>query len=292
MVAPHGASIRLRTPVELFAPRLLGEPVDPELSTLAAGEELAIELAAGEVLQLESTGAALTGASLEADLPVLVVVGSGCANVPSRFGACDHLEEVVPPLEAWGRELVISAPRMVDGEPSIVRVISSTDDNELRFDGRAPLTLDRGEVYEELVDDDVVVGASAPVMVTQYLVGAQYFDRGASHSSPGPLGDPSMGIVAPIEQRRASFSFVVPESFDATRLALVAPQGTTLTLDGVALAPAEEHTLEGGFVVVRQPITGGAHQLRASAPVSLTIYGHAPFTSYLLPGGLVVEELE
>jgi hypothetical protein len=44
----------------------------------------------------------------------------------------------------------------------------------------------------------------------------------------------------------------------------------------------------GGFNVLTLPVTAGAHRLRSGAGqgVGIKVYGIAPYTSYMYPGGL------
>ena len=51
------------------------------------------------------------------------------------------------PVDSWGSTVVAAAPRAVEGEPSVLHVLSGSDDNEVTITGlpRA-ITLDRDEI--------------------------------------------------------------------------------------------------------------------------------------------------
>jgi hypothetical protein len=71
----------------------------------AAGAPYDITLNQGDTYQLAASGIGsdLTGASVEADHPIVVYGTHSCTNLPDNYGACDLLLEQLPPLETWGR---------------------------------------------------------------------------------------------------------------------------------------------------------------------------------------------
>lgn len=265
----------------------IAESVDRRLAAHPTGERFELDLAPADVLTLVSTES-LAGSEIVTDVPVFVVAGWGCARVPARYPACDHLEEVMLPVASWGTTALAAAPRSVGGEPTVVRVMSAADDNEIVISGLGtPIPLDRGESFEMVATRDLLVEGTDRILVSQYLVGAQFFDRGLD----GSLGDPSMGIVPFVEQYRSSYGFAVPDTYTTNTAMIVTPDTSEVRLDGVAVVDWES---VGGtpYHVARVPIASGSHVLDAPAGAGLTLFGLAPFTSYLLPGGLDVELLE
>ena len=286
IAAPARARVRV-TVTSALAPS-----ADGALAAIAAGDTFEVDLEAGDVLQLVSLDGSLAGTEIDAGAPVLVIAGADCANVPPASPACDHLEEIMPPLSAWGRTVVAAAPRSVDGEPSVLRVTSGADGNVITLSNvAAPIPLSRGERFEIVTADDVLVEGTHPLLVTQYLVGALYFDRAIPGRDASTVGDPAMGLATPVEQLRTSYAFVVPSSFDRNTAAIVAHAGDEVRLDG---APVEawDAVASSPWRVARVPIEGGPHVLSSTRGAGLTLYGVAPFTSYLLPGGLDVEALQ
>ncbi|HEY8432877.1 MAG TPA: IgGFc-binding protein, partial [Sandaracinaceae bacterium] len=286
IAATEDASLRV-TVTSATAPA-----ADGTVPALTAGETLEIDLHGGDVLQLVSLEGSLAGTEIEGDAPLLVVAGADCANVPAASPACDHLEETMPPIESWGRSVVAAAPRSVEGEPSVLRVMSGADGNVITMTGLpGPIRLDRGETFEVLTEEDALVEGTGPLLVTQYLVGALYFDRAIPRRDATTVGDPSMGVATSLEQLRTSYAFVVPSTFDRNTAAIVAHADDEVRLDGSPIA-SWDAVGSSPWRVARVPIAGGAHVLTSRSGAGLSLYGVAPFTSYLLPGGLDVETLQ
>src|SRR5690606_10494435 len=76
----------------------------------------------------------LTGSVITATGPVMVIGGHTCAFVPFNRFACDHIEETIFPLEAWGSDFIVSMAQPLRSEPNIVRIISGADGNTVTFD--------------------------------------------------------------------------------------------------------------------------------------------------------------
>src|SRR5207237_9191081 len=64
----------------------------------------------GDVLQLETTSAGddVSGSFIVSDKPVALFTGIECGVNPNSMGACDHVEEQILPLTAWGKNYVAS----------------------------------------------------------------------------------------------------------------------------------------------------------------------------------------
>ena len=235
----------------------------------------------------------LTGTTILADKPVAVFGGHDCTFVPHDRWACDHLEEQLFPVEAWGRRYAGAHTERVASEGNIWRVLSAADDNAILFMPpavHAPLTLDRGEYLEFEAHDDFVVTGLGPLLLTQYIVG-----EGDDMSS---VGDPSMGLAVPIDQYRTEYDFLAPEDYrnadprqrGQNYVNVIVPDGVNAWLDGV------EHTAyepigTTGYAVARIPIDGGSHQILAAEKFGIMCYGYGNYTSYLYPGGLNVEPI-
>ena len=140
--------------------------------------------------------------------------------------------------------------------------------------------------FEVVLSRDVVVDGTGPLVAMQYLVGAQYFDRGQG----GALGDPSMGVAPFVAQFRTSYGFAAPDTYTRHFAAIVTSDVREVLLDGQEVS-AWSPIPGSAFQVARVAIESGAHTLDAPHGAGLTLYGLAPYTSYLLPGGLDVEPL-
>lgn len=235
----------------------------------------------------------LTGTTIVADKPVALFGGHDCTFVPHDRWACDHLEEQVFPVEAWGRRYVGAHTERVAAEGNIWRVLSAADGNEITFTPtgiHAPVTLDQGQYVEFEEFDDFLVSGSGPLLLTQYIVG-----EGDDMDS---VGDPSMGLAVPIDQYRTEYDFLAPEDYrdvpprqmGQNYVNVIVPEGTNAWLDGVEQT-AYEPIGDTGYAVARIPIDGGSHQILADEEFGITCYGYGNYTSYLYPGGLNVDPI-
>jgi hypothetical protein len=277
-----------------------------KIEALSPGASLSRALAPGDVLQLLSAAPAecptepvatrrrgelvcplgadydLTGTEITADGPIAVIAGHNCAYVPFDRTACDHLEESMFPVETWSTEVVVPRPRAGDALPQVVRVVSALDDNLVRFEpeaASAPRRLGRGESFELLTSDHLVVRADKPISVAQFLIGQDGEAR---------VGDPSMTIAIPTEQYRARYAFLSPKSYDLNYVSLIAHGDDRVILDGVEIS---EFTSigDGAFKVAAiKLVRAGAHEVHSKngQQLGLQIYGYGDYTSYMLPGGL------
>jgi len=255
------------------------------VNAISAGETATFTLQQGDVLQLVGAGRGdLTGTTIESSQPVAVFAGHDCTRVPSDRVACDHLEEQLLPDETWGRDYVVSAPRdRGPGVPYVVRILSRVDANAITFepeDVHAATTLGRGELLQFQTNRHFRVRGSGAFLVTQFMIG-----QGPAVGGTG-AGDPAMVQEVPVPQYRDRYDFFVPNTYPQNFLNVVVPAGVPLTLDDQPLRGSMESL--GGFNVMTLPITAGAHRLRSVAGqgVGIKVYGIAPYTSYMYPGGL------
>jgi hypothetical protein len=72
---------------------------------------------------------------------------------------------------------------------------------------------------------------------------------------------------------------------------IVAPEGVEVMLDGAPVTAAWNSIGSSGMRAARVEVGGGQHQISASMPVGIVVYGYAQFTSYMYPGGLDFEQI-
>jgi hypothetical protein len=230
----------------------------------------------------------LTGTQVHADRPVMVVSGHDCAFVPFNRRACDHLEEVMQPLDAWGRDVTVTLADQADcsdATPNMIRVVAGRDDTHVRFQPEihAPITLDKGEVFEAEITEDVRITGSAGISVAHLLLGQEY--HGRDKASSFAKGDPSLALAIPSEQWRARYSILSPETFTNHFVGIVARDDQYVLIDGrvvTGFSPIEGTQLKSAQV----PLAGGQHTLQSRQPFGVTVYGYAKYTSYMVAGGL------
>ncbi len=229
----------------------------------------------------------LTGTRIAASGPVAVFGGHNCAFVPSNRWACDHLEEQLFPLEAWGKEFVVGVTKPLRGEPNLVRIVSGADGNSITFEPasvHAALTLNAGEMVEFAASEHFVVRGSQALAVAQFLVGQDYDGLGSSGEMAE--GDPAMALAIPSEQYRDSYIFLSPESFPRSFVNVVAKAGATVTLDGSPVSGFRPVGSSGWQVAQVELSRSGSHTIEGSDGFGIVVYGFGTYTSYMYPGGL------
>ncbi len=251
----------------------------------------------------------LTGTEIQSNNPVAVWGGHGCDLVPFDKMACDHVEEMMFPLETWGKEFVVSTTHEIESgniqsTTSVVRVMSGDNGVQVNFDPssvHSTVTLNRGEYIEFMTTENVHITASGPIMVGQFTVGQNYWTEETSGQ-----GDPAFGLVVPMEQYRTEYAFTAPESFEEMDPQfgasgknylniILRPEAdgvdNGLVLDGQSINATATPIGNSGWGVIKMEITGGSHVIKSTnhREFGIMVYGFAPYTSYLYPGGLDLE---
>ena len=226
----------------------------------------------------------LTGTRVQASEPVMVFAGHDCSFVPFERWACDHLEESMLPLEVWGTDAMVAAPTRPGGTgiaPTLVRVLAMLDGTDLTFTPAVhePVTAGPSSVIEFRAEEDVLINAHGPILVTQFLLGEQELGANA--------GDPAMGTIPPSLHWRTSYEFLVPSTYEDDYVNIFASLGATVTLDGNEIT-AWDAVDDTPFKVHRARLYPGPHTAESPTghPFGLMAYGYASFTSYYYPGGL------
>lgn len=259
-------------------------------SGLLGDETFEVTLQRGEGFFGQATGFGpsndLTGTLIEASRPVGMTNGNICTNVPPSVTYCDHIFEVAQPVQSWGAStLVANLPNRPNG--SVYRILSASDNNQIRRDDEVIGTINRGGFLEigPLAGDHVISGTE-PIFVVQLMTGI---------SSPGAVsGDPAMGNMTPAQQYLSQYTFstIGGAQFVQNFVTLIARDSDTsaVSLDGSLLSPTEFSPIGGsGFSVARVSIASGTHQTESPNPHGITVEGYNSFDSYLYPGGALFQ---
>ncbi len=171
----------------------------------------------------------------------------------------------------------------------MVRIVSTQDNTTLTYSpsqGSAPASIAKAGGWVELGNNagSFMITASHPVYVMQYMEG---------QSAGGGAGDPAMAQAVTPAQYRTDYSFHAPTNYSSNFVNIVAPTGTTVSLDG---APVGGFSAIGstGFSVARATLSNsgsGDHTVTASKGVGVSVYGYGQYTSYWYPGGLNLKRL-
>jgi hypothetical protein len=275
----------------------------------SANDDYVVTLAAGEYLQL-TQAAELTGTPVTASKPIGFLAGARCSYVPAGVYACDHLEQMIPPLGALGHHYVgvSHAPR--SGEPAIWRLLGAVDGTALTWsnDIGGPATLDRGELVEITTHFPFVVSSQDPEH--PFLLMA-HMSGGDTNGMMG-AGDADAVLAVPPAQFLRSYVFFTDPTYPVTNLVVVRAQkdgafeDVTLECAGVLQGwqPVGEHEYTrvslgtGDF----EPVGGcsaGRHAMQSEAPFGVWVWGWGTpqttaFTSYVsygYPAGMNVQRI-
>jgi len=275
----------------------------PGVPLMNPGDTRTFMLNEGDVLQLEttSTGDDLSGSFVVSDKPVALFTGIECAANPAPMagGACDHVEEQILPLTAWGKNYVASRIAL-SGETaqSAWRIIASVADTHVTLTVPSggtvtppgPFTLQPGQVQEVTAVNSATdpghffIAADQPVMVLQMA------EREAATIT-----------VVPVEQFLQTYTFQTPDIFDSV-LAVTRYNGTPVILDGMTLSDSLFVDAGASYQVALYPIARSgqgmvtAHTLTVGMapdqhvhPAGIQVFGMDVNCSYGYVGGLNVQ---
>jgi hypothetical protein len=260
-----------------------------------AGTPQTVMLNRGDVIELISTGGDLTGSTISSSKPVAVLGGHFCADIPDGTGYCDHLEEVMFPIETLATKYLVAAnslPGVGSPRAYIVRVIATAANTQVTFDPPLPggpvMLASVGDAYQiDPGTTDRLITSSAKVLVAQYMVGSSY--PGGNRS-----GDPSMALSVPVEQYRRDYQFIAPLSYETNYVNVTAPAGAAVNIDGQPIVASAFSAIgSSGFSVARVLLqrTSANHQVSSDQPFGISVFGYGTDTSYWYPGGLDLQTI-
>jgi hypothetical protein len=251
--------------------------------THTAGVAYNVTLNQGQTYQLRNTDASpadLSGTLVTSNKPVAVYGGHQCANIPAGQVACDYIVEEMTPTITWGKSFV-TEPLATRTGGDTFRYLASTNATTVKVNGATVATLNRGQLFEQILTAASVITSDKPILVTQYS---------NSSSFDGVTSDPFEVIIPPFEQFLNSYTVTTPsEGFTSNFLNVVAPttEVGNVKLDGVTVPSASFHAIPGStFSGAQLSVALGAHSISGPQPFGLTVYGFADFDSYGYPGGL------
>lgn len=291
-------------------------------------------------IETNRIGDDLTGSLITADKNVVVYGGSEAANAPNTsrcnlttmtceadatrscvctqaegpncsphakcndFVTCcaDHLEMQLFPTNTWGKKYVAVRSYPRNQETDSWRFLAQADDTQITlFPAIATIPLlQAGEWFEIETAEDFYVDADKPVLVGQFLQGSQAPGYTMTPATDAGIGDPAFMLAVPVEQLRTSYVFLVPDQYALDYIAVAAPTGSTVRLDGTnidSLQGIQLHTLSGLLAgqiwrAARLPVNDGFHVLDCPATCSVMVHGYDDDVSYGYPGGLNLEALQ
>ena len=249
------------------------------------GQNINVVLDNFDTFQITSLGD-LTGTYIQSDKPVAVFSGNQCANVGP--GACDHLVEMLMPVDTWGKTFAtVPIPDRTIGD--IFRFIASEPNTVVNITGGLSYSFtitNQGGMVERSIPSNAycLIEANKAIMTVQFVKG---------QSSASDLNDPSMMIVQPLGGYSNTFTFTTlsrPSGAFINYFAFIirGSYKDGLMIDGSPLSTTF-HTIPGSdFVGGYIRITSGVHTVYHQSPIGLFagyLYGRQSYESYAFPIG-------
>lgn len=303
--------------------------IAPSANILAGGSVPAgsapfdITLNAMQHVQLLADGQAdLTNTAITATAPIAVYAGALCANVPASMPYCDHLEEMMPPVNSWGLKYVAAVPPQRHSEKALWRIIAAVDQTHIFVEpySQYDRVMNAGEILEiDELGSFLVTATSGspdptadphPIMVMNYLKGAEQTaaESGVDISVLGnKRGDPAMTLSVPVEQYLNNYVFLSDPSYAFNYVVIVrSDPSQPIQLDCWDPIPETEFVAVSGNyqradVTLKSEIPGevdgscegwgDVHNIWSPAPFGIWVYGYFADTSYGYPGGMNLEQI-
>ncbi|HSQ65249.1 MAG TPA: IgGFc-binding protein [Polyangiaceae bacterium] len=264
-------------------------------TTLNHGDVLHIAAAANGTTT--SFGSDQSGALLTSTAPVEVFAGVDCTNMPAAVQYCDHIEEIVLPVETLRNDYLVVRPTNDYATPrQYVKIIGTMAGTTLTYDppiAGAPASLGVGQssFFEATVDFHVT--SNNPIIVGQFMEGQNAFGSTCYNSLNNSLncGDPAESVAVATAQFRSSYQFIAPPTYNENWVSIIAPNGKTVTVDGTNYTSGTAIGASSGYWTKAVKLCGanscnGVHTASGTAPFGIQVYGYGAYTSYWYPGGL------
>lgn len=276
------------------------------VSAISADTSSAITMSTNRLLSVIPSDSAgdLSGTRFTGTLPFAFFSTNGCTNVPADVPYCDTLIEQLPPLDiAAGTEFVITKSPARGTEDDVIRVTATATSGLTRLSISAAgpgspatvVSIDPGETHEFLAQRTVLLSASQPVMVHQYLVGGEYPLPGQSCAAltrvgcaipdrcdGGGDGDPAVSIVIPVDHWSTEHYVYIPEVFPVSSVTVATATGGEVSVDGVTSSVSVERN--PGYDVRRIRPGAGVHRITTTSPSAVLVTGYGCRSSYAYSG--------
>ena len=191
------------------------------------------------------------------------------ASCEARDGFFGHF--IAPPADESALTLaeVVSAAVDVTGLPATPTVLQGGE--MLEFYAAGPPE----------APGDFWIEADKPIDVVEYMTGSMTVNL----PDPEGIGDPAMAQLVPVEQFLQRYVILVPTSWVSDVGVFTRQTGTTIEIDGVAIADDAFLPVTAEYEVARVPLADGVHVLEGEAPFSIMVVGMDDDDSYAYLGG-------
>jgi outer membrane protein OmpA-like peptidoglycan-associated protein len=214
-----------------------------------------------------------TGIHVIADKPIAVNSGDSCLNTGA--GACDHVEEMLTPTDAWSSEFFV--PVIPQG--TNYRVVASQANTVVSVNGVVVATIGQGQFYQ---------GTGAGVQITSSKPTQAYMIALGDTSG---TGDPAF-LLLPGRQNAvgaATFAALAADNVNTLVVSMPTAAIATLRVDGALVTPTWTAYPTGGFSHAQVVVAAGDHTVSADQAFIPVVWGEKSFESYAYVAGLQVQ---
>jgi hypothetical protein len=268
----------------------------PGVPAVPQGKGQSFNLKQYEVLNLETDHAEglsmavfdLTGTIIQSSQPVAAFGGMECAVLTDSKNTdcccCDHVEDQLIPLYAWGTEYhaVKFNPRGGSADEDWWLVMAGADGVEIHTNPAIPgvdgLKLNKGKYKRFFASQSFEVTGTGPIAVAQYMLSQGCTFKGN--------GDPSMMIVPASNQYRKEYAILVPDKYYEDWVTLVRTAGKEITLDGNPIQEWFTPLGSGKFEYAYVQLEDGVHHFASLEAFGVFAYGFDAAVSYAYAGGM------
>jgi large repetitive protein len=214
----------------------------------------------------------VTGMHITSNKPIAVNSGDTCLN--TGVGACDHVEEMLLPTDAWASEFFVpSIPQNTD-----YRVVASQAGTTVSVDGTVVATLGAGQFYS-------AAGSGAHI-TTSKPTEAYMIAKGDTSGT----GDPAFLLLPGKQNAVGSATFAALAADNVNTLVVSIPTAAiaTVKVDGLGVTPTWKAYGTGGFSQAQIVVTAGDHIVTADQAFIPVVWGEKSYESYAYVAGLQV----
>ena len=256
-----------------------------------AGEQITSTLNKGQSYSINTFEGTYSGTKISATKPVATFTGNNCVNVPTRYGACDHIVEHIPDVSYWGMEYSF-IPLSLRHKGDTVRIVAAYDNTVVRINEKIITTLDKGEFLDDIIEEPSQISANHPILVAQFSNGETY-DR--NERGGDRVGDPFMMLLTAQRSFVKEYTFTTTQrniQYNFANIAINQNGADSLLLNGVAIDTSSFTLIPNTSMLAGSiELNEGAHVISADIPFGLYIYGFGDWESYGYQGGLKLPRL-
>ena len=196
-----------RTTITITPSHDVSLPLDPSndstTTLVPKGHDYSVTLHQLQTLLITKPNQDLSGTRIISNKPLTVLSGHECGNVPQDVRGCDHVAVNTPPSSTWGREFIL-LPFI--GKPSgqLYKMISAMNDTVVQRECSGGVrdeiqlgTAGVPHVFHTTPFPSCHLLSNHPLLVVQLSQG----------SGLDGIGDPTMILLAPVEQYVNELSF-------------------------------------------------------------------------------------